>query len=120
MPPARLLAGTAVVLAVVAGSGRLEADTSHGGPVEHVALDNDTVKVTIVTMAPGSSSGIHINAEPEMGIVAEGSLTMVTRDGKRVYGPGSVVWLPPRTGHEARNETTRPLKVYALGLKRCE
>ncbi len=116
----RLLAAAAVALAVVGGSGRLGADTSHGALPERVALDNDTVKVTVVTMAPGTSSGIHINTGPEMGIVAEGELTMVTRDGKRVYKPGAVVWLPPMTGHEARNETKRPVKLYALGLKRCE
>lgn len=116
----RLLAAAAVMLAVVGGSGRLGADTAHGGLPERLLLENDSVKVTVVTMAPGTSSGIHINAEPEMGIVAEGELTMVTRTGKQVYRAGAVVWLPPMTGHEARNETKRPVRLYALGLKRCE
>lgn len=119
-PRGRLLAAAAVALAIVGGSDRLGADTSHGGIPERIALENDSVKVTVVTMAPGSSSGIHINTEPEMGIVAEGELTMVTRNGTQVYTPGMVVWLPPMTGHEARNQTRRPVKLYALALKRCQ
>ncbi|MBI2526609.1 MAG: cupin domain-containing protein [Candidatus Rokubacteria bacterium] len=55
-----------------------------------------------------------------MAIVSEGELTLVTRNGKQVYGPGMVVWLPPMTGHEARNESQRPVRLHALGLKRCE
>ena len=118
-PRGRLLAAAAVALAIVGGSDRLGADTSHDGVAERVALDNETVKITVVTMAPGSSTGIHINAEPEMAIVVEGELTMVTRHGKQLYTPGMVVWLPPMTGHDARNESTRSVKLHALGLKRC-
>ena len=116
----RLLAAGALALGVVLADGRLGADTTHGSIPERVALDNEAVKVTVLTMAPGSSSGIHINAEPEMAIVTEGELTLVTRNGRQVYKPGTVVWLPPMTGHEARNESKRPVKLYALGLKRCE
>lgn len=119
-PRGRLLAAGALALAVLLADGRLGADTSHGSIPERVALDNETVKVTVVTMGPGAASGIHINAEPEMAIVAEGELTLVTRKGKQVYRPGTVVWLPPMTGHEARNEGKRPVTLYALGLKRCE
>jgi len=116
----RLLAAGAITLALVLAEGGLRSGSSHGDASERVALDNDTVKVTTLTMAPGSSSGIHINAGPEMGIVVEGELTMVTRNGKQVFKPGTVVWLPPMTGHEARNEGKRPVKLWALGLKRCE
>ena len=116
----RLLAAGAIALAILLAGGRLVADTPGGGVAERVALDNDSVKVTVVTMPPGSSSGIHINAEPEMGIVVQGELTLVTRNGKQVYKPGMVVWLPPMTGHEARNESKRPVKLHAIGLKRCE
>ena len=116
----RLLAAGAIALTILLAGGRLVADTPGGGVAERVALDNETVKITVVTMAPGSSTGIHINAEPEMAIVVEGELTMVTRHGKQVYTPGMVVWLAPMTGHDARNESTRSVKLHALGLKRCE
>ena len=116
----RLVAAGAIALTILLAGGRLVADTPEGGVGERVALDNETLKITVVTMAPGASTGIHINAEPEMAIVVEGELTMVTRHGKQVYTPGMVVWLPPMTGHDARNESKRPVKVHALGLKRCE
>ena len=33
---------------------------------------------------------------------------------------GRVVFLPPVTGHDARNESGRAVKVWTLNLKRCD
>ncbi len=114
-----LVAGAALVVAVLT-DGALSAETPSESITEQVALDNDSVRVTVLSLPPGASTGIHINAEPELGIVAEGELTLVTRSGKEVFRPGQVVWLATMTGHEARNEGKRPVKIWALSLKRCQ
>ena len=99
---------------------------SHGTSIpqgeieEKLALDNDSVRVAMVTIPAGASSGIHLNPDPEMGIVAEGELTLVTRRGKEVLKAGRVVFLPTGTGHEARNESAQPVKLWAVNLKKCE
>ena len=42
---------------------------------EHLALENDTVRVTLLTLPPGAASGRHSGLEPELGMVIEGELT---------------------------------------------
>jgi quercetin dioxygenase-like cupin family protein len=78
-----------------------------GGPEtqERVALENDTVKIGYLVYPPGATSGIHVNPEPEIAIVVEGELTMVTRNGKQVHKPGSVIYLETGSGHIAMNES---------------
>ena len=116
----RALVAGAVLMAAVLADGTLSAQTPSGSIKEELALDNDSVRVTVLSLPRGASTGIHINAEPEVGIVAEGELTLVTRSGKEVFRPGQVVWLATMTGHEARNEGQRAVKIWALSLKRCE
>jgi len=53
-------------------------------------------------------------------IVVEGELTLVTRHGKEVLKPGRVVYLQTGTGHEVRNESAQPVKLWAANLKKCE
>ena len=86
---------------------------------EVVTLENDSVRVALLTFPPGSASGEHVNPEPELGIVLEGELTLITPDGREVLGPGAARWLAPNTTHDARNEGTAPVKLWALLLKRC-
>jgi quercetin dioxygenase-like cupin family protein len=86
---------------------------------EVVALENDSVRVALLTFPPGSASGEHVNPGPEMGIILEGELTLITPEGREVLGPGAARWLPPYTTHDARNEGTAPVKLWALLLKRC-
>jgi quercetin dioxygenase-like cupin family protein len=90
------------------------------GTQERVALENDTVKIGYLVYAPGASSGIHVNPEPEIGIVVEGELTLVTRRGKEVLKAGSVVYLESGSGHIALNESKSPVKFWALNLKKCD
>lgn len=113
----RVAIAVAACIALVSVPG-LSAQS--GGLVEEVGLDNDSVRVALLTIPPGASSGIHLNAEPEIGIVVEGELTLVTRAGKERLVAGRVVFLPPVTGHEARNETGRAVKIWTLNLKRCD
>lgn len=89
------------------------------GPIEErVALDNDTVRVALLTFPPGSASGPHSGLDPELGIVVEGELTLVTSNGREVLGPGTVHWLPGLMRHDARNEGDRPVKLWVLIFKR--
>lgn len=87
---------------------------------DRVVLDNDTVEVVLLTFAPGEVSEQHANPEPELGIILEGELTVITPSGREVLGPGAVKFLVPLTPHEARNEGTVPVKMWALTLKKCK
>jgi quercetin dioxygenase-like cupin family protein len=113
-----ILTSTGVVLALLltlTGTA-----VSHDDMGAEVALDSPSVKVALVTVPAGASSGIHLNPEPELVIVVEGELTLVTRYGKEVLKPGRVVYLQTGTGHEVRNESTQPVKLWAASLKKCE
>ena len=114
----KILTASAVALALVLSTHG--ASTPHEQIEESLALDNDSVRVVLVTIPAGASSGIHLNPEPEMGIVVEGELSLVTRRGKEVLKAGRVVFLPTGTGHEARNESAQPVKIWAVNLKKCE
>ena len=93
-----------------------------GGPdtQEQVVLENANVKIGYLVYPPGASSGIHINPEPELGMVVEGELTMVTRMGKQVYKAGSAIFLEAGTGHIALNEGKIPAKFWAVNMKKCD
>lgn len=87
---------------------------------EQVALDNESVRVVLLTFPPGSASGRHSGLEPELGIVIEGELTLVTDAGREVLRPGAVRWLPGLVPHDARNEGDLPLKLWVVLCKKCE
>jgi len=90
-----------------------------GAPIqEQVALDNDTVWVALLTFPPGAASGSHSSLDPELGIVVDGELTLVTPAGREVLGPGAVRWLPGLTVHDARNEGARTLKLWVIIFKK--
>ncbi len=90
------------------------------GVQQGVGLDNDTVTIGYLVYDPGVSSGVHVNPEPEIGIVVEGELTLFTRRGKHVYKAGSVIYLESGSGHVAINESKSPVKFWALNLKKCD
>lgn len=87
---------------------------------EHVALDNESVRVVLLTFPPGSASGRHSGLEPELGIVVEGELTLVTDAGREVLGPGTARWLPSLVPHDARNEGDRPVRLWVVFCKKCD
>lgn len=85
-----------------------------------VVLDNDSIEVVLLAFPPGSVSEQHANAEPELGIILEGELTLITSSGREVLAPGMVRWLAPYTPHEARNEGAVPVRMWALTLKKSK
>jgi len=85
---------------------------------EQVVVDNDTVRVSILTFPPGAASGEHVGLDPELGIVLEGELTLLTPAGREVLGPGSARWLPALVPHDARNEGSGPLRLWVVLVKR--
>lgn len=109
-------------LAVVLGLGiLLPASAARAQPPEgHLALENDSVRVTVLTFRPGAGTGRHVGLEPELGIVLEGELTLETPSGQQVLGAGAVYWIPSLTPHDVRNEGDRPGKLRDVLLKRCD
>ena len=85
---------------------------------DRIVLDNDSLQVWFLIFPPGSISEQHASAEPELGLILEGELTLITPSGREVLKPGDVRWLAPYTPHEARNEGTVPVKMWALTLKK--
>ena len=108
----------AVILAL-ALTARLATAQAPGGAIEEqVLVDNDTVRVALLVFPPGSASGEHVGLDPELGIVLEGELTLLTPAGREVLGPGQVRWLPALVPHDARNEGSLPLRLWVVLVKR--
>ena len=53
-----------------------------------------------------------VGLDPELGILVEGQLTLVTATGREVLEPGAVRWLPALVPHDARNEGAAPLRLW--------
>jgi quercetin dioxygenase-like cupin family protein len=111
------VAGTLLAGLVLVGQPGT-AQPPGGGVQEQVVVDNDTVRVSLLVFAPGTASGEHVGLDPELGIVLEGKLTLVTAGGREVLGPGAVRWLPALVPHDARNEGAVPLKLWVVVVKR--
>ena len=94
------------------------AQAPAGAIEEQVLVDNDTVRVALLVFPPGSASGEHVGLDPELGIVLEGELTLLTPAGREVLGPGQVRWLPALVPHDARNEGSLPLRLWVVLVKR--
>ncbi len=89
-------------------------------PQGEIVLNNESVRVTLLTFRPGGGTGRHLGLEPELGIVLDGELTLETPKGQETIGAGSVYWVPSLTPHDVRNESDRPGKLWDILLKRCE
>lgn len=112
--PALLLAPLLLLAAPAAGQ-------APGPPIsEHLALENESVRVTLLTLPPGAASGRHVGLEPELGMVIEGELTLVTDAGREVLRAGTARWLPGLTPHDARNETDQPVRLWVVIFKKCD
>ncbi len=112
--PAVLAAALAVALLL----GGRPAEGQSAEVQEQVVLENDTVRVSLLVFPPGAASGEHVGLDPELGIVLEGELTLVTQAGREVLGPGAARWLPALVPHDARNESARPLRLWVVVVKR--
>jgi mannose-6-phosphate isomerase-like protein (cupin superfamily) len=105
-----------LALSVVCGSR--SSDSQSREVEEQLVLENDTVRVSMLVFPPGSASGEHVGLDPELGIVLEGELTLVTAGGREVLGPGAVRWLPALVPHDARNEGAVPLRLWVVVVRR--
>jgi quercetin dioxygenase-like cupin family protein len=108
----------AVVVALVLSAQLAAAQVTGSGVTEPVLVDNDTVCVALLAFLPGAASGEHVALDPELGIVLDGELTLLTVGGRAVLGPGAVRWLPALVPHDARNEGGVPLKLWLVLVKR--
>jgi mannose-6-phosphate isomerase-like protein (cupin superfamily) len=112
------LVGVILLVALGGAVRRGEPQSPAGGIQEQVVVDNDTVRVALLLFPPGSASGEHVGLDPELGIVLEGELTLLTAAGREVLGPGAVRWLPALVSHDARNEGSVPLKLWVVLVKK--
>ena len=108
----------AVLVALVLSAQLAAAQVTGNGVTEQVLVDNDTVRVALLVFPPGAASGEHVGLDPELGIVLEGELTLLTGGGREVLGPGAVRWLPALVPHDARNEGAVPLKLWVVLVKK--
>jgi quercetin dioxygenase-like cupin family protein len=114
------VAKRALLTALVVGTLLLDGVVSAQTPERRLALDNDSVRVVLLTYQPGAGTGRHLGLEPELGIVLEGEVTVETPKGVETFKAGSAYWIPSLTPHDVRNETDRPAKVWDMLIKRCE
>ena len=115
--PSRFLVAT-LVAALALAARVAPAQAPGAGIEEQLLLENDTVRVALLLFPPGSASGEHMGLDPELGIVLEGELTLITPAGREVLGPGAVRWLPALVNHDARNEGSVPLKLWVVLVKK--
>ena len=83
-------------------------------------FENQTVRVEILVLPPGTGTGRHQGIESEVGIVVEGEPTLDSPLSHQVLQPGSAYSLPGLIPHDVRNEGDRPLKMFIVLLKRCD
>ena len=83
-------------------------------------LDNPSVRVEVSALPPGAGTGPHQGIEAEVGIIADGELTLDSPLAHQVLQPGKAYWLPGLIPHDIRNEGDRPAKMFAVLLKRCD
>jgi quercetin dioxygenase-like cupin family protein len=106
-------------LAIVAGT--LSPTLSRAQlPTSQVILENQSIRVTLLTFAPGGATGRHQSIESEIGIVIEGDLTVESPTGRQQLTPGGTYWMPGLTPHDVRNQSGRPAKMWDIFLKRCD
>lgn len=111
--------GVLILLAALTG-GTTAAQAPPGQIEEHVVLNNDSVRIVLITYPPGADSDLHLNLGPEITVVQGGELTLYAQGRREVLGAGAAHWLPDGTAHLARNEGTLPVRFWSLLLKRCD
>jgi quercetin dioxygenase-like cupin family protein len=116
----RILTLTVLLALVALGGGPTAAQAPRGQIEELVVLDNESVRLVLVTYPPGADSDLHFNVGPEVTIVQDGELVLFAEGRREVIRPGGAHWLPDATTHLARNETDRPVRFWSLLLKRCD
>lgn len=110
-----------VLVAVAVLAGALSpAAVQAQMPASQVVLENQSIRVAVLTFTPGGATGRHQAIEAEIGLVIEGELTVESPTGRQNLRPGSAYWMPGLTPHDVRNESSRPAKLWDIFLKRCD
>ena len=89
-------------------------------PATEIVLENASIRVTLLIFVPGGATGWHQGIEGEIGIIAEGELTIESPTGRQSLQPGGAYGMPGLTPHDVRNESPRPAKMWDILLKRCD
>ena len=79
---------TALVLLAVLGGALFPRTALAQLPTSQVVLENASIRVTLLTFAPGGATGRHQGIESEIGIVVDGELTVESPTGRQNLGPG--------------------------------
>ena len=111
---------TAIAALAIAAGALLPALSWAQLPTSQVILENESIRVTLLTFAPGGATGRHQSVESEIGIVIEGDLTVESPTGRQQLAPGGSYWMPGLTPHDVRNQGGRPAKMWDIFLKRCD
>jgi quercetin dioxygenase-like cupin family protein len=111
----------AVLIVLVALTGGTTAAQAPSGQIEErVLLDNDSVRIVLVTYPPGADSDLHLSLGPEITLVQDGELAFYAQGRREALRPGAAHWLPDGTTHLARNEQDVPVRFWSILLKRCD
>jgi quercetin dioxygenase-like cupin family protein len=114
-----MLCGALVVLGVFIGRATM-AHSPQAQITEQELLNNESVRVVLMTYPPGADSDLHLNEGPEITIVQDGELAVYAKGKREALRPRTAHWLPEASAHLARNESTRPARFWSILLKRCE
>ena len=86
-----------------------------GQPFSYPMGTQAQVTAVVLTMPPGSETGLHKHDIPLFGYVLEGELTVTYEGhGKRVYKAGDALIEAIGTPHNGRNESESPVRILAL------
>ncbi|HWG79854.1 MAG TPA: cupin domain-containing protein [Stellaceae bacterium] len=108
------------VMVAALGFGALPLAAAAQSVAPQTVLDNPSVRVEMSLLPPGAGTGQHQGIEAEIGIVADGTLTLDSALSHEVLQPGKAYWLPGLIPHDVRNEGDRPARMFAVLLKRCD
>jgi mannose-6-phosphate isomerase-like protein (cupin superfamily) len=92
-----------------------EVNTRGRGQTSHMLLGEGdfgsrNLCVTWVDCEPGSQQGLHAHEHGEqVYVIVSGTGTMLVGDEEREVGPGTMVFIPPRTRHAIRASADAPL-----------
>lgn len=116
----RNVTSRAPAIALVIGVLLLGDTAGAQGPERHLGLDNDSIRVVLLTYQPSTGVGRHLGLTPEMGIVLEGEVTLETPKGVETFKAGSVYFVPALIPHDVRNDSDRPARVWDMLIKKCD
>jgi quercetin dioxygenase-like cupin family protein len=101
--------------------GRVTAAPAGGGLIqEQEVLNNDSVRIVLITYRPGADSDLHLNVSPEITLVQEGELALYANGAREALGPRTARWLAKGTAHLTRNEGKRPVRFWSVLLKKSD